>query len=141
MIASRRRYDLILIDGFDADARAGRLDTLPFYLDCRSRLADGGILSVNLLSRRKDFRRSVDRLRTAFDDNALAMPSCDSGNAIALAAPPPEPSRAVPPAPSFDDLREAAQDLRAISRLNLLPTLSRLSMFGAFPGGRLALAI
>jgi hypothetical protein len=57
VIESRQRYDLILVDGFDADARTGRLDTLPFYLDCRARLADDGLLCVNLLSRRKDFRQ------------------------------------------------------------------------------------
>ena len=86
MIASRQRYDLILVDGFDADARSGRLDTLPFYLDCRARLANDGLLCVNLLSRRKDFRRSVSRLEQAFDGRTIAFPSCDSGNAIAIAA-------------------------------------------------------
>jgi spermidine synthase len=84
--STKQRYDLILVDGFDADARTGRLDTLPFYLDCRARLADDGLLCVNLLSRRKDFRQSVKRLEEAFDGRAIAFPSCDSGNAIALGA-------------------------------------------------------
>lgn len=137
VIASKQQYDLILVDGFDADARAGRLDSLPFYLDCKARLAEDGLLCVNLLSRRKDFGKSVARLRDAFDGHALAMPSCDSGNAIAIAAN--QPAAAVPPAPTFDELKLAAQALKQASGLNLLPTLSRLSMFGGFPAGRLAL--
>jgi hypothetical protein len=67
MVKTRQRFDLILVDGFDADARPGQLDTLPFYLDCRARLADDGLLCVNLLSRRKDFGKSVKRLEEAFD--------------------------------------------------------------------------
>ncbi len=59
VIGNKQCYDLILVDGFDAAARTGRLDSLPFYLNCRARLADDGLLCVNLLSRRKDFRQSV----------------------------------------------------------------------------------
>src|SRR5512135_3741711 len=33
-----KTYDLILVDGFDEDARPGALDTLPFYQMCRARL-------------------------------------------------------------------------------------------------------
>ena len=43
------------------------------------------------------------------------------------------------PTPTFAELRDAAAALRESTRLNLLPTLSRLSAFGAFPAGRLAL--
>ena len=86
VIQSQRQFDLILVDGFDADARAGRLDSTAFYLDCKARLAEDGLLCVNLLSRRKDFSKSVARLADAFDGHAIDFPSCDSGNAIVLAA-------------------------------------------------------
>jgi spermidine synthase len=122
VIAAKQRYDLILVDGFDADARAGRLDTLPFYLDCRARLAHDGLLCVNLLSRRKDFSKSVARLHEAFDGRAIAFPSCDSGNAIALAA----VGAGATPA-NLDDLKAAAQRLKQATGLNLLPTLARLA--------------
>ena len=136
VVSSQQEFDLILVDGFDAAARAGRLDSLPFYLDCKNRLAADGLLCVNLLSRRKDFGKSIARLNEAFDQCALAMPSCDSGNAIAIAA---LPSTAVSPSPTLEELRETALALQKTTRLNLLPTLSRLSMFGGFPAGRLAL--
>src|SRR5207244_8013549 len=32
-----REFDLVLVDGFDAKSRVGRLDTLPFYGTCRAR--------------------------------------------------------------------------------------------------------
>ena len=133
IIATRQRYDLILVDGFDADARTGRLDTLPFYLDCRARLAGDGILAVNLLSRRRDFRASVRRLQEAFDGHAMAFPSCDSGNAIALAAAPPTP--AVP----LGELKAAATRLKRDTGLNLLPTLARLAQSSQLAGGALHL--
>lgn len=136
MIRSKRRYDLILVDGFDADARAGRLDTLPFYLDCRARLANDGLLSVNLLSRRKDFSKSVKRLEEAFAGHAIAFPSCDSGNAIALAAADGSPGVS---AGTLDELKAAAQHLKQTTGLNLLPALARLAQSRHLAGGVLRL--
>jgi spermidine synthase len=88
---------------------------------------------VNLLSRRKDFRQSVKRLEDAFDGRAIAFPSCDSGNAIALAA------IAVSPAPTLEDLKTAALRLKKITGLNLLPTLARLAGSRHLAGGVLRL--
>ncbi len=129
----RRRFDLILTDGFDADARAGDLDTLPFYLNCRQRLSAEGLLVANLLSRRKDFRASVSRIREAFDDRALAFPSCDSGNAIAVAA------TGTPVALGLDELHRAAKSLKSTTGLNLAAMLARLEAAGTCKGGVLRL--
>jgi len=133
VIESRQRYDLILVDGFDADARTGRLASLPFYLDCRARLADDGLLCANLLSRRKDFRGSIERLEAAFDGHAISFASGDSGNAIALGA------IAASPAPTFEELKRAALQLKKTSGLNLLPTLARLARSRHLAGGVLRL--
>lgn len=94
---------------------------------------EDGLLCVNLFSRRKSFGQSVARLMDAFDDHAIAFPSCDSGNAIALAANISAP--AVPPAPTFDELKEAAQRLKKTTGLNLLPTLARLAQAHHLAGG------
>ncbi len=131
VIEARTAWDLILVDGFDADARTGRLDTLPFYLDCRARLTEDGVLCVNLLSRRKDFRHSVQRLEEAFDGHALAFPSCDSGNAIAMA------SAGTAAATSLGELKAAATRLKRDTGLNLLPTLTRLEASRHLAGGLL----
>ena len=145
MVKSKQRFDLILVDGFDADARPGQLDTLPFYLDCRARLADDGLLCVNLLSRRKDFGKSVQRLEEAFEGRAIAFPSCDSGNAIALGAVAVTCQRSGIPgtqsatAPTLDELKAAATHLKQETGLNLLPTLARLAKSRHLAGGKLNL--
>ena len=133
MAASQEQYDLILVDGFDPDARAGSLDTAPFYQNCRERLTADGLLSINLLGRNRGFAASAERLRQAFDGRALVFPSCDSGNAIAFAA------SGNPVAVSLDELRTRAETLKQETGLNLLPTVTRLQMAGSLAGGRLSL--
>ena len=78
-------FDLVLIDGFDARGSAGRLDSVPFYAACRERLAPGGFLSVNLLSRTRGVKPSLARLAEAFGERVLALPRCVSGNTVAFA--------------------------------------------------------
>jgi spermidine synthase len=141
MIQSRQRYDLILVDGFDSNARAGRLDSLPFYLDCKARLAKEGLLCVNLLSRRKNFNHNIRQLNTAFDDHVIVIRSRDEGNAVALAtannttnATSPSSSRGLK---TVDELQAAAQHLRQTTHLNLLPMLANLAVSGYIKQGML----
>lgn len=124
-----KTYDLILVDGFDEDARPGELDTLPFYQMCRSRLSENGILAVNLLGRSRGYATSLERLRDAFDTRALAFPSCASGNVIALAA------TGAPVRIGLDDLKEQAETLKENTGLNLLPTLTRIEQSQTCLGG------
>ncbi|MEO8485293.1 MAG: methyltransferase domain-containing protein [Betaproteobacteria bacterium] len=78
-------FDWVLVDAFDARGRAGALDGTPFYSACRDRLAPGGMLSVNLLSRSRGVAPSVARLRAAFGTRVVLLPRCDSGNTVAIA--------------------------------------------------------
>ena len=133
LLRDKRQYDLILVDGFDADARAGMLDSIPFYASCRPRLSGSGLLVVNLLSRRKDFRGSIARLRQAFDDRALAFPSCDSGNAIALAASGDKLRVGI------EELRDNAKQLKRETGLDLSPMLARLEKTRLLNRGELKL--
>jgi spermidine synthase len=121
VLKSDRKFDLILVDGFDRLGRCGALDTLPFYQACRSRLSDDGILAVNLLARSRGFKDSLSRIVSAFEDRALLLPSCESGNAIVFAA------EGNPIEISFDDLKKNALRLKQETGLNLLPTLTRLA--------------
>ncbi|HRE15068.1 MAG TPA: fused MFS/spermidine synthase, partial [Usitatibacteraceae bacterium] len=78
------RYDLIIVDAFDAEGRAGPLESLPFYLAARAMLAPAGVLAVNLLHHRRDPTAALRRLREAFDgqvEERLAK----SGNRVAIA--------------------------------------------------------
>ncbi len=133
LAASGETFDLILVDGFDADARAGALDSLPFYRACRAHLNDTGLLAVNLLGRNRGFKASVERIARAFEKRALVFPSCDHGNAVAFAATG-EPIR-IP----LGELSLQAVALRKATGLNLLPTLARLTQWQSCAGGELNL--
>jgi spermidine synthase len=131
--ACNRKWDLILVDGFDPDARAGMLDTLPFYTAARAGLTDKGILSVNLLDRGRGFKASLERIQTAFDGRALAFPSCDSGNTIAFGA------AGEPVEITLDDLKDQAAELKEKTGLNLIPALTRLEAAQSCKGGVLTI--
>ena len=120
MLKGDSLHDYILIDGFDRHARAGVLDTLPFYQACRARLSQSGLLAVNLLGRERGFEASAERISQAFDGRALVFPSCDSGNTIAFA------SAGDPVNLRFDELIRRANQCRQETGLNLLPTIARL---------------
>lgn len=128
-----RRFDLILVDGFDRHARAGVLDTAPFYAAARARLSSTGLMSTNLFGRSRGFRASVERIIHAFENRAIAFPSCDSGNVVAFGAQGEE--IAVP----VTELRERARILKERTGLDLGPTVARLEQAGSLPGGRLIL--
>jgi len=115
------RFDLILVDGYDAKGRVGALDTRTFYRDCRRRLADDGMLATNLLSRHRGIDASLARLAESFDRRAMALAPCASGNVIALAV------RGAPVDLDTRELAARAVALRAATELNLVPTVDRLA--------------
>jgi spermidine synthase len=127
----QRSFDLIMVDGFDENARTGMLDTLPFYLNCKAHLSASGLLVTNLLAKRKGVRKSQERIEEAFDGRAIAFPSCASGNVIAFAA------TGAPVDHGIGELKVAARQLKAETELNLLPTLTRLEQSSRCPAGRL----
>ena len=119
LLACDSQYDLILLDGFDAEASSGALDTLPFYQACRACLSEGGLLSANLLGRQKGHPASLQRIDSAFSGLMTPLPPCDSGNVIVLAGGSPLPC-------TTPDLLAAAAQLAEHSGLELTPTLERL---------------
>ena len=128
-----RRFDLVLQDGFDAQGRAGGLDTLRFHGNLRGLLTERGMVSVNLLGRSRGHRQSVARMQEAYDGRVVALPACDSGNVIVLAA----AGEAIEvPLPT---LRTRALRIRRDTGLNLLPNVARLGSTQTGHGDRLAL--
>jgi spermidine synthase len=118
--ASDRVFDLILVDGYDAKARTGMLDTLPFYCNCRARLSERGVMAANLLTRQHGIRGSLARVRAAFEDRAVALPMCESGNVVILAA------AGETIEVQGGELLQRARRLRSETSLNLVPTITRL---------------
>jgi spermidine synthase len=124
-----RKFDLILVDGYDENASSGALNSVPFYRGCRSCLSSNGILSVNLLTSDRRFNASIARIAEAFGDRVLSFPSCESGNAIALAA------VGDPVDVPFFDLRKKALELNRETGLNLMPCIARLERSQSCLGG------
>lgn len=133
VLACSKQFDLILVDGFDSNARAGALETSPFYQACRACLSSRGILSVNMLTHTRQYRRITELIATAFENRSLVFPSCESGNAIALAA----TGDAI--ALSFAELHDAAQQLKDDTGLNLHTMLTRLAQAKTCVGDTLVL--
>ena len=118
--ASSDLYDLILIDGFDADGATGNLESLSFYQHCRARLAEGGLLVCNFLSRSPHFLKSCITLDAAFHGQSRLLPQTPGGNVIALGA--------LVTTASLDEavLRERVQVLAETTGLDLMSLVARL---------------
>ncbi|MEO8007863.1 MAG: fused MFS/spermidine synthase [Betaproteobacteria bacterium] len=119
MATTRRRFDLILVDGFDARGRAGKLHTRAFYRLCRARLAGGGMMVTNLLSRRERVKANAGPIRKAFDGRVLVLPPCDA-NTVVIA------KVGTPIRVTFDELYASERKFRIATGLNLLTTIAAL---------------
>lgn len=128
-----RKWDLIMVDGYDHRARANALDTEAFHRACRAHLAYEGRTCLNLFGRTRGFRSSAQRILDAYNGQALVLPSLDEGNAICVTGTELGTRIGLPA------LRARAQALRSRTTLNLLPTLSRLEKAGYCPGGVLTI--
>lgn len=133
VLATSKKFDLILVDGFNEDAQPGQLNSLPFYQACRSRLTDRGVVAVNLLGLCKGGVGGYAHILKAFDERALLLPSCTSGNTIALAVDGAQVCIAL------DELDARAQALKDATGLNLQPTLARLRQAKTCAEDRLAI--
>ncbi|MEO7743690.1 MAG: fused MFS/spermidine synthase [Usitatibacter sp.] len=117
LIGTRRRFDLILVDAFDAKGRSGMIDSEPFYINCRDHLARGGIASFNLMTRTRAAAPAIARMRAAFGERVWVLPQSEAGNVAVLAGVKP------PSAETLAELRTAARLLKDATGLNLLPAL------------------
>ena len=121
---THQSFDLILVDGFDADSKTGALEDLGFYEQCRHRLMPGGILVVNLLSRSNHFLNACMNLDAAFEGRTRLLPQTPGGNVIALAA--------LDSTIQLHDvtLRERVATLETQTGLDLMPLVERLMAQG-----------
>jgi spermidine synthase len=122
LMSRKRPFDLIVVDGFDDRGRAGPLDTLPFYLNCRAHLSRNGLLATNLLTRRKGAAPSVQRMLEAFEGRVLVIPPSEAGNTVAIAA------VGARIAENVRDLRLAAAELKDETGLDLNGAVARLAL-------------
>jgi spermidine synthase len=76
------RADVVLVDGYDADAHAEELASRDFYAACRERLEPHGMLVVNLWGGDKSFSTLLQRIQSAFEGATLCLPAERPGNVI-----------------------------------------------------------
>lgn len=81
-------YDVILVDGFNAEGQPEGLGTADFYDACRAALQPEGVLVVNLDSDPVASGPLISRLATVFDGSVKHMLTDGGTNRIALAAAP-----------------------------------------------------
>ena len=129
LAGTSRKFDLIVVDGFDEKGRAGMLDSAPFYANCHARLSRHGALAVNLVTRTRGVRPSLDRMRASFGDRVLALAPSEAGNIVAIAAAGEEIDE------SWEALRKRAAAVRAATGLNLDSALSRARLMARGSGG------
>ena len=78
--------DALQVDLYDHEAAAPVLDSAEFYADCRAMLTDEGCMTVNLFGRDASYERSLEKIRSAFGDDAVwAFKPTREGNTIVLA--------------------------------------------------------
>ena len=82
---NRKRFSVLMIDLYDAQAQGPVRDSTEFYAGCRSTLTDNGIMVVNLFGNHESFPHNVDNIRHAFKGHILQLPQTSAGNRIVLA--------------------------------------------------------
>ncbi len=89
--------DALQVDLYDHEAATPVLDSLDFYGDCRRLLTDEGSMTVNLFGRSSSFKRSAEKIASAFGADAVwVFKPTRAGNTVVLAQRiPSRPKRAV----------------------------------------------
>jgi spermidine synthase len=74
--------DLVVVDGYGAEAQAEELGRREFYRACNARLSANGMLVVNLWGGDKEFTTLLRRIEDAFPGGTLCLPAERPGNVI-----------------------------------------------------------
>jgi spermidine synthase len=85
MKCATQKYDFIIVDGYDHNARFGGLGTEDFYRDCKARLSREGVLALNLFGRARGYQRQLEALANVFGTRVLPLGANDEGNAVVFA--------------------------------------------------------
>lgn len=113
--------EVILVDAFDPQGVAPGLAKSDFYARAAASLVDGGVLVINLSGREDRFTPHLDRIREAFEGNALRVPVPADDNQLLFAFKGPVPL-------SMDsDLKTRAAALKAQLGLDFPTYLRQIS--------------
>lgn len=82
---SREAVDVLLVDAFDADGLAQSVSGGAFLHAAHARLAEDGILVMNLTGERRRYAALIDEASTIFEEQTLLVPVRNDGNFILFA--------------------------------------------------------
>lgn len=80
-----RRFDVLMVDGFDAAGLPAQLSSQQFYDDCFASLADNGIMVVNLWGSNAHYDEYLERIHNSFAGRVVIVNADDNLNKIVLA--------------------------------------------------------
>lgn len=80
------RFDVLMVDAFDAHGMPAALGSRRFYDDCLDVLCPGGVLVVNLHAGHRHCPVYADRIRRSFGDNVLRVDDRDGSNSVIFAS-------------------------------------------------------
>ena len=113
-------FDVLLVDGFDADGQPAALCSQQFYDDCLAGLTGEGVLAVNLHYDELDYPLLAGRIRRSFAGNAVEIVTPEKSNCIVLAR------RGRPISPQALSLSGTLAGLEAQARAILKLELARM---------------
>ena len=79
------KFDVIMLDAFDADGLPPTLCSQGFYDHCYARLQDGGVLVANFPDDDGKFGTFAARIRESFDEQVVSIEATEDGNKILYA--------------------------------------------------------
>lgn len=80
------RFDVLMVDAFDAEGMPESLGTQRFYDDCLDALRPGGLFVVNLHAGHPHRPVYIDRIERSFGSSVLRVDDRDGSNSVVFAA-------------------------------------------------------
>ena len=80
-----RKYDVLVVDGFNLTGQPPQLCSQSFYDDCYAALAVDGIMAVNLIDNEYLSQLYIERMRHSFGGAVIVIPAIESLNRIVFA--------------------------------------------------------
>jgi len=81
-----QRFDVLIVDAFDAEGMPAALGTQRFYDDCLDALTADGLFVVNLHAGHPQHPLYLDRIARSFGQRVLRVADHDGSNAVVFAA-------------------------------------------------------
>jgi len=122
-----RKFDVLMVDGFDAGGLPVKLSSQRFYDDCFASLADSGIMVANLWAGYPHYDECLTRIYNSFADSVVIVDAEDRLNKIVLAM------KSVEHFPSLSTIRHHAKILCLAHPLNFQAKSNKL--IRALPAG------